>query len=116
MAKDPICIEVDGEEIELPTTNEICRTCDGEGKHVNPNIDGHGITSEEWERDWDDESREAYFSGRYDVRCDDCDGRGVVRAPDPKKMTPELRKAWREWQREEAEYRAECAAERRFGC
>lgn len=116
MGKDQFVIEVDGEEVELPTTWEICSTCRGEGKHVNPNIDGHGITAEEWERDWDDESREAYFSGVYDVRCDNCDGSGKVREPNEKMMTPALRKAWRQWQRDEAEYRAMVAAERRFGC
>jgi hypothetical protein len=73
-------VDDDGNEAEgeLPAKYDVCLRCEGHGSHVNPNIDGHGITSEEWERDWDEESREAYFSGHYDVTCYTCAGKRVV--------------------------------------
>lgn len=68
-------------EVTLPSRWEICPRCNGNGTHVNPNIDGHGMTADEfYGPDWDDDEREGYFSGRYDVRCEnDChDGKVVV--------------------------------------
>lgn len=70
------------DEIELPAKWDICNRCNGEGHHTNPNIDGNGITAEEWDRDWDEEEREMYMSGGYDVRCEaNCEG-GKVIVPD----------------------------------
>jgi hypothetical protein len=54
----------------------VCPTCEGEGKHVNPSIDSHGISREEFDEDPDFE--EAYFSGAYDVTCVECKGQRVV--------------------------------------
>jgi hypothetical protein len=69
-------------EISLPACWAICERCKGEGTHVNPNIDGHGITAEEWQNDYDDESREMYMNGGYDVSCEaGCTG-GKVLIPD----------------------------------
>lgn len=74
-------VECDGcdatHEHTLPARFEVCGTCDGKGSHVNPSIDSHGITSEEWANDWDDESREAYMRGAYDVPCYECAGKRV---------------------------------------
>lgn len=69
----------DEQEGELPAKYEVCSRCSGEGSHVNPSIDGHGISAEEWDRDWDDESRddesrETYMNGGYDVTCETCKG------------------------------------------
>jgi RecJ-like exonuclease len=100
-------------EVEVPSRWEICHRCDGEGKHVNPNIDGNGITSSEW-AEWDDESRETYMSGGYDVTCEECGGSGKVRAADVDKMTPEVREAWESHERAVAECDAETRAERRY--
>jgi len=72
----------DTEVVELPAYYEVCPRCEGKGKHVNPSIDEHGITEEEWEHDWDEESREAYLSGRYDVTCHECGGKRVVKVVD----------------------------------
>lgn len=58
----------------------ICDKCRGEGKHDHPAF-SNGITSEEWNNDWDEDSREGYLEGRYDVHCDDCGGRGRVQIP-----------------------------------
>lgn len=62
-------------EVELPAKYEVCSRCDGEGKHVNPAIDGNGIGQEEFDADPDFE--EAYFSGRYDITCERCEGKRV---------------------------------------
>lgn len=114
-------VDDDGCEItfDLPATYEVCRRCEGEGTHVNPNIDGHGITSEEWERDWDDESRQAYFEGRYDVTCHECDGQRVTLAVSMDALQRCDKALYERYVRhleEEADYRALCAAEREYGC
>jgi hypothetical protein len=66
------------EEIEVPIKFEVCPTCEGKGKHVNPSIDAHGITADEWDSDWSYEDRENYMSGFYDVSCYECGGDRVV--------------------------------------
>ena len=72
----------DGEEVEeeydFPMKFEVCGLCNGKGSHVNPSIDSHGISAEEWDRDWSYEDRETYMSGGYDVSCYECDGQRVV--------------------------------------
>ena len=82
-----------GEEVEvqLPSRFEVCSRCRGAGKHVNPNVDGHGITAEEWNGpDWDDDSREGYLTGRYDVTCSECKGLRVVAVVDEAAVDPEM--------------------------
>lgn len=93
------------EEVSFPTVNVICDRCDGEGKHVNPAVDGHGISAEEWERDWDDEGREGYLRGDYDVVCHECKGAKVLAVPDEEqiKKDPELLKKYELWQEQEDE-------------
>ena len=54
----------------------ICPICDGDGTHVNPAIDAHGLTAEDFAEDPD--FMEDYFSGMYDVRCKNCKGSGKV--------------------------------------
>ena len=62
--------------VKLRVEFEVCGTCDGKGKHVNPAIDSNGLTAEDFDRDPD--FRENYFSGMYDVPCHECHGRRVV--------------------------------------
>lgn len=100
------------EEHELPACWEICDRCKGEGTHTNPNIDGHGITMEEWHGpDWDDESREMYMSGGYDVACEAGCSDGKVLVPDEEACKSEPRKTilerYYEQQEDEARTRAE---------
>lgn len=102
-------------EVKMPMRKEVCDRCHGEGAHVNPAIDGHGITSDEMEELGDD-FREDYLSGRYDVRCEECDGLRVVDVLDRERCTPEQLKAWDEAEQAEYDYRAERAAELRAGC
>jgi hypothetical protein len=105
-------------EHELPAKRAVCPGCDGEGRHVNPAIDGHGITAGEWDRDWDDEEREGYFNGRYDVVCHTCKGLRVVTVVDEERAEsecPELLRLYWDIQEERAAYERLCASERRMG-
>jgi RecJ-like exonuclease len=104
-------------EVELPAKYQVCGRCDGEGKHVNPSIDSHGISREEFDEDPDFE--EAYFRGDYDVQCEECGGRTTVLVVDEaacrvQGLEKEL-KAYYQDQRDAAEMDAICAAERRMG-
>ena len=79
----------------------ICDLCHGEGTHVNPAIDGHGLSREDFDDDPD--FAESYMRGDYDVPCAQCGGSGKVRES-------ELA-AIHERQRERAEDRRTRAAE-----
>jgi DNA-directed RNA polymerase subunit RPC12/RpoP len=81
----------DIKEVELPTHWEVCDVCRGEGKHVNPAIDCGGI-SEEMEDDPD--FRENYMSGMYDVTCNHCGGKRVVKGVDWEAMSDEHQKLY----------------------
>lgn len=63
-------------EVSFPAKYVVCGTCDGKGKHVNPSIDSHGISAEEFYEDPD--FRDDYCSGMYDVSCYECSGKNVV--------------------------------------
>ncbi len=97
----------------------MCYRCSGDGKHVNPSIDGHGITMDEWwGPDWDDESREMYMNGGYDVTCSVCDGRRVNLVFDRealKRKDPDLLRRYEKWLDDETMYQRICEAERRMG-
>lgn len=80
----------DEDKLFLPFKFEyaVCGTCDGRGTHVNPSIDAHGISSDEFDDDPD--FRENYFNGMYDVTCYECYGKRVV--PNIKSVLPEFKK------------------------
>lgn len=104
---DPI--EDDDADVEfkvtLPAKFEVCGTCNGRGKHVNRNIDGNGLTAEDFAEDPDFE--EAYFRGDYDVPCEECNGARVVPVVDREQANPKLLKLYEEDQKAEADSRAE---------
>lgn len=102
-------------EHELPAKFEVCHRCRGRGTHVNPSIDGHGITAEEWDRDWSYEDRENYMSGFYDVDCHECDGLRVVAVVDEKRCDPELLEKYRQFLEDEAMFARERASELKYG-
>lgn len=112
--------DFDLEEVEfaLPAVEIECERCRGSGTHVNPSIDGNGITQDEW-AEWDHEEREGYFRGDYDVTCYACEGRKVTRdvvdscyLSEPQKVLLELLvKKWND----DADYARECEMERRMG-
>ena len=109
----------DGDEIEtdFPAKFEVCGTCQGKGTHVNPSIDAHGISAEEFDEDPD--FREAYFSGRYDVQCAECKGLRVVPAVDLDACDA-TQKAdlaiWEEQENDRASWDREDAHTRRMEC
>jgi hypothetical protein len=117
----------DGDEIELtlPAKNEVCDRCEGHGTHLNPSIGEHAYTPEEFEDSFDEEGREEYFKhgGIYDVACEVCKGNKVVPVVNEDALNDEEKKEYAEFQKvqekrweEEADMRAEEAAERRMGC
>jgi hypothetical protein len=106
-------------EHRLPFSWEVCDCCGGSGTHVHRSIDAGGLTAEDL-REWDEDEREGYFSGRYDVSCEDCGGRRVTACPtEPSTGSSRAHKAaWAaycEWDEDERYSRAERAAEIRMG-
>jgi len=89
---------------------ETCGRCEGRGRYVNPSIDGHGLSAEDFAEDPD--FADAYFSGVYDITCNECQGRRVVPVPDDEAVMA----AYHKHLNYEAAYEAEIAAERRLGC
>ena len=53
----------------------ICTMCQGRGEYVNPSIDSHGLTREDFDEDPD--FKVDYMSGTYNIRCELCKGRAV---------------------------------------
>jgi len=84
--------ETEETEVEVPVKFEVCSTCEGKGRHVNPSIDAHGICEDEW-GSWSHEERETYLNGGYDVICYECSGKRVVPVPDQLRLTEEHRAA-----------------------
>ncbi len=108
------------EEIYLPYVWQICDDCKGSGTRDNLGA----ITADEWNNDWDDDEKEMYLSGAYDVRCEDCDGTGKVQVVDTERCDPKLRgsyyeqllAAYYEQQADMAADRAMREMEGRMGC
>lgn len=99
----------------------VCERCEGRGTITNPNIDGNGISQEEFDEDPD--FREAYFSGIYDIGCPECNGLRVRPWVNEQFLGEQQKKDWQKVQqlldeagRIDAEYDAMAEAERRFGC
>lgn len=105
----------DGEEesVTVALKYEVCPTCEGKGKHVNPSIDGDGLTARDFEDDPD--FREDYFSGRYDVTCYGCKGQRVVLELDRDNVDAAVLARIDSMLQERDEDEAERAAERRMG-
>lgn len=106
-------------DYEFPARYEVCDLCDGRGKHVNPSIDAHGVSDDEF-RD-DPEFAMAYFNGAHDVTCYECRGRRVVPVVDEDRIEPERIETYmtvRAWMERlaAAKYQdaLEAAAERRY--
>ncbi len=100
-------------EQEIPIRWEVCGTCEGKGSHVNPGIDAHGLSREDFDEDPD--FAEDYFSGRYDVQCNECDGRRVVPVPDEERATKEQIEAVESLIQDRIDMENEYEAERRMG-
>jgi len=101
-------------EVTLPTKFKVCPRCSGKGTHVNPSIDGNGLTQEDFDQDPD--FKADYLGGAYDVACYRCEGQRVIAVLDRAKCTKEQIKAYDNEREAIAEMDAIQAAERRFGC
>ena len=120
MTGGPTTIEItvfaeEGHEVELaiPAKFALCPRCRGRGSHVNPAVDGQGISQEEFDQDPD--FQESYFRGDYDVACHRCAGEKVIKVIDRAKATAAELKIYLDQQRELRDLEAEEAAERRAG-
>ena len=111
------CTESDGSEtFKFPCTFEVCGTCQGRGTHVNPSIDAHGISREEFDEDPD--FRDDYMSGLYDIQCNECQGRRVVPVVDESHLSDDQQRALRvinDRARGDAEYDRMSYLERMMG-
>lgn len=101
------------EEFNVPIIFEVCPTCDGRGTHVNPSIDAHGLTADDFYEDPD--FAEEYFRGHYDVSCYECGGRNVVPEIDEEHCDKEVLKKVRDHQHDLAMWAREEAYQRRMG-
>lgn len=99
------CEKHDIQEVELPAKWEVCSRCEGRGSHVNPNIDGNGISAEEFEQD--PEFRENYFNGLYDISCEECKGRTTVLVVDEEQADKDTLKKHHEFQEDKAKWERE---------
>jgi hypothetical protein len=104
----------DEEEVEVPVKLEVCPTCEGRGKHVNPSIDAGGLSRDDFDEDPD--FREEYMSGMYDVSCYECSGKRVVPVIDEDHCDAAILKRIHAKQEEDEDFRRLQEAERRMGC
>lgn len=94
-------------ETEIPVKHVRCERCDGRGTHDHPAFE-NGISADEWNGpDWDDDSREGYMSGRYDVRCSECDGARFVATPNLSGLPKDVRERVAEYLNDIADAEAE---------
>ena len=92
----------DGENVVVwfPATYEVCGQCDGRGSYVHPDIDGHGISPDEFADDPEFEA--SYRSGAYDIPCEECSGRRVELVANFPAFSPNQAATWdRLWAEEE---------------
>jgi len=101
-----IIFDENGDEFEhtIPIVWEVCPTCEGRGTYVNPDIDSHGLSREDFDADPD--FLDDYMEGRYDITCRECGGEKVVPEPAPHS---EVGKLWLSQEGERARDRAEDA-------
>lgn len=99
--------------IDLPTHWVVCHVCDGEGKHVNPAVDAGGLSAETFAEDPD--FRDDYMSGVYDVPCNYCGGKRVVKEVTIDLLPEDQAEAYRDQQRDDAEFDAMQRAELAMG-
>jgi hypothetical protein len=96
-------------EVSLPAKFVVCHTCEGKGTRVNPDIDGNGLTHEDFE---DEDFRENYLSGMYDIQCSGCKGQRVIAVVDRGRLNAEQRKQLKQHEKDEADSRRDYDSER----
>jgi len=103
----------EGEVNEVPAKYEVCGTCNGKGSHVNPSIDSNGLSAEDFAEDRDFE--EMYFSGGFDVSCNECKGNKVVPEVNWDSLTQEEKDHVTQIIDDHYAYQMEMAWERKMG-
>lgn len=99
-------------EARVPYRFDICTHCEGSGQ--SSSYLG-AFTGSEWS-ELDDDFKDAYMSGQLDRPCDHCrEYPGRVLVPNIKALSAKDQRLWCEQCRDEREYQALCAAERRMG-
>lgn len=91
--------------VELPSKFEVCHRCKGKGTHVNPSIDGNGLTYEDFQEDPD--FMESYLKGHYDIRCEECGGERVIAILDEDRCKPRMIERYHRYLQEQADIKAE---------
>lgn len=92
-------------DVVVALSFDVCGTCEGRGRHVNPSIDGHGLTAEDFADDPD--FAENYFRCTCDVPCYECHGQRVTPTSDDPRFEVKVAEAW--------SYAREAAHERAMG-
>lgn len=100
-------------EVMLPAIRTVCFRCDGTGTHVNPNVDGNGLSQEDFDADPD--FKESYFRGDYDVCCSECKGARVLDVVNYEALTPKMKVRYDRALNTKARDDQESAGETRWG-
>lgn len=90
----------------------ICDYCEGNGGHSRR---FGAITSDEF-AEWDEESRHNYMSGKYDERCEACNGDGKVYVMNENFLPEEVVRFIDTYRMGEYEDASASRAERLAGC
>jgi len=86
----------------------ICPVCEGDGTTVNPNVDAHGLTADDFLDDPD--FRDDYHSGAFNMPCAACHGSGKTRLSHIEELE-EAADARRLAARENGDYEGYCMAD-----
>ncbi len=100
---------------EVRAKRIVCYECNGEGTELRGGLKGAAFSADEV-NEWDDETRENYFGGAYDVECSECKGRNVVDVVDFDALTDEEKDDRNRWEADDRQHKQEIADERRLGC
>ena len=103
----------DGERHLVRLKFDVCGTCNGRGAYVNPSIDSHGLSREDFDDDPD--FADDYRRGCYDVSCSECGGARVVPVIDEDENPAELVKEIQDAERDAWQYARDCVREREMG-
>lgn len=103
------------DDMVIPAKYAVCDNCEGKGTQVNPNVDGNGLTQEDFDEQGPD-FFDDYMSGVYDIPCLECHGMRVVLVADENRLTDEQKSAYYQHLDEEYSWEQEAYAERMAGC
>jgi len=99
----------------IPAKYAVCDNCEGKGTQVNPNVDGNGLTQEDFDEQGPD-FFDDYMSGVYDIPCLECKGLRVVLVADENRLTAEQMQEYNQYLDDEYAYQQEMYWERMAGC